>query len=676
MTPSVTVDMDVGGTFTDGFFTLGDRSLGVKVDTTPHDLTSCFWSCLEAGAEQLGFADLGSILAETSVIRFSTTVGTNTILQGTGPRVGLMVSAGEEERLYAPAGSTSSLAGRFVPRELILGVPFGADGVPDEATVRDGLKRLLSEGARHVVVSLADAGRDNTQERAVAAIVRRYFPRHFLGSVPLLLSSDVRPRLDDFTRTNVAVLNAYLHRDLANSLYRADDHLRLEGYARPLLVTHSSGGAARVAKTRAVDTYNSGPVAGLFGSAYFSRRYGLPRAVTVDVGGTSTDIGVVVDGAPRYRFRSSIADLPVDLPSYETNSIAAGGGSIARPAPNGAVTVGPDSAGAIPGPAAYALGGTRPTVTDAYLVLDYLDAGYFLGGRRRLDRAAAERALSDHLAAPLGIDVEEAALRVVDELVRLIANAVRLAAGAAEAALFAFGGGGGLLAARLGDGLGMDAYLFNHGAVLNAFGSSQMDVVHTYERSLDVALGREIAPLLLRLLADLEDRARRDMRGEGFDDASIDYLLELEVEGLVRGGTGIIQQSFAASWEGTLQHAVTAALPGDRLVAVRVRASVAVPHAQVAKAPAMAGAVDAALRGRRAIVLRDGRVEVPVYDRHRLGGGQTINGPALVEGSDTTILVPGGHRLEVDVLGNAVIRRPPPAVAGANDLAAAQRIRA
>lgn len=666
MTVGVTVDMDVGGTFADGFFSYGDQSTGVKVDTTPHDLTLCFWACLEAGAGALGFADLRSMLARTSVIRFATTIGTNAILQGTGPRLGVLVSAGQHRRLYADSDA-SPLLGRFVPPELVMPVGLDAMGEPDHAAVRDALKAMLGGGARHVVIALRGAGRDDGAEQRVAAVVRRSFPTHYLGSVPLLLSSAARPRLDDFSRTNVAVLNAYLHRDLASALYRAEDRLRDEGYGRPLLVTQSSGGAARVAKTRAIDTYDSGPVAGLFGCAEFARRYFMRRAVTVDVGGTSTDIGLIEDGEPRYGFESRIAGIPVDLPSFEIHSIAGGGGSILRPRDGGGVSVGPDSAGAVPGPVAYGLGGTQPTVTDAYLVLGYLDPAYFLGGRRKLDIRAAESALRVQIADPLGIAVEDAALAAVAELVHLIADGVTKDTqpdGVAGAALFAFGGGGGLLAAALGDALGIDAWLFDHGAVLNAFGSSQMDVMHTYERSLDIPLDdRAVAPLSA-LLAELELRGARDMRGEGFTSEPIAYLLELEVRP-PEGPARLVQVPHTGDRRATVCGGIEAAGTGARLVCFRVRAAVAVPHARIAERAKSDRKVETARRAGRRIVLPVGPVEASVYDRRALAPGHIVLGPALVEAADTTILVPAGRRLIVDRFGNATIPSNPPGTAAA-----------
>lgn len=658
-TAGVTVDIDVGGTFTDGFFGRGGETHGVKVDTTPHDLTVCFWACLEEGAGRLGYVDLRTMLVETSVIRFSTTVGTNAILQGTGPRLGLIVSNSARESIYGPE-ERSPLFDRFLDPELVISVPLPADGAEQtdggderEAAVRDAFGRLLATGARHVVVALAGAGRNGSSERHVKAVIGRYFPRHYLGSVPLLLSTEARSRLDDFTRTNVAVINAYLHAGLATALYRADDRLRAAGFRHPLLVTHNSGGVARVAKTRAIDTYNSGPVAGLYGCGNIARHEHLDQVVTVDVGGTSTDIGLVSGGTPRVTMKSRIADVPVDLPLHDIHSIAAGGGSIARVSRTGLLSVGPDSAGAVPGPVAYKLGGTEPTLTDAYLLLGYLDPAYFLGGRRTLDVAAAAEAIATRIAGPLGLDADSAALRIVDKVVETIAQAVRRATGehaAGRTALFAFGGGGGLLAARLADELGMDAYLFDHGAVLNAFGSSQMDIVHVYERAIDVVADEGAAGRLRDLAGEMEVSALRDMRGEGFGDRPLEYALELEI---VEGDhDAIVVRKSGPDGPSALVSAVLAQLPSPaRIAAVRLHASVAIEHAALVEREER-GSLEEAARPQRDANLSGTRGHLPVFDRSRLRAGVMVPGPAIVEGPDTTILVPAGRRLLVDGLRN------------------------
>jgi N-methylhydantoinase A/oxoprolinase/acetone carboxylase beta subunit len=658
--PLVTVDIDVGGTFTDGFYSAGSRTATVKVDTTPHDLTICFWACLEAGAERLQYDSVRALLSDVRVVRFSTTVGTNTILQSRGPRLGLLVSRGQETSVYEPNRRPSPLLLlRFVTPQLVVGIadsPAGDDGPPiDDAVIRQTIIRLLRMGARQIAVSLAGAGRDDRQERRVREIVRQYYPKHFLGSVPLLLSSQVRPRLDDFTRTNVTVINAYLHEGLATALYRAEDRLRAEGYPRPLLITHASGGVARVAKTRAVDTYSSGPVAGLFGCARFAARYRLPLVATVDVGGTSTDIGILHRAAPRYSFRSAIAGVPVDLPSYQVDSIAAGGGTIAG-VDGERLILGPDSAGALPGPAAYGLGGAQATVTDACLVLGYLDPAFFLGGRRRLDLDAARRAIELNVGRPLRISVEEAARRIVEGLEIMIADGIRRFAGVDREALvlFVFGGAGGLFAAGLSARLAAAAYVFRHGSVLNAWGSSSMDVAHVYERATSVVASGESAERLGTLLDELAARARRDMRGEGFAAEGLMFRLELEITGGAE--PLLLGESLDGGWDVTVARALGRDGIAGQVTAVRLIATAPVPHATMVEHAPGSSDPSGARKGQRSIHVAGKSLESPVYDAERLAAGNVVDGPALIETAETTVLLPSGFRLQVDQLLTGVIR--------------------
>jgi len=439
-----TVNIDTGGTFTDGYFTRGDAAFRVKVDTTPHDLTECLANCVAEGAKLLGYPGVQALLVDTDVFRFSSTIGTNSIIQRTGPRIGLLVSPGAARTLYGEA--PSSLFDSLIREDLVAEVadPFDAD------EVRAAARRLLVGGARILVASLAGSEDDATGEEAIKKLVTTEYPRHYLGAVPCLLASDVTPRAGAGRRTATAVVNAYLHPDMVRSLYKADEDLRRGGYPHPLLIVHASGGVARVAKTRAIETYNSGPVGGVHGTARMARQYGLAHVAAIDVGGTSTDISVVTDGNVAFETDPHVENIPVHSPMVWVEAIGGGGGSIARRTEN-AYTVGPDSAGAVPGPACYGLGSTRPTVTDAEVVLGHLDPQWFLGGRRRLDpqraRSALEQIAGDDPA-------EHAAWQVHQTLVAVVGDRVgQELAGReidpAEATLFAFGGGGGLIAAEV-----------------------------------------------------------------------------------------------------------------------------------------------------------------------------------------------------------------------------------
>jgi N-methylhydantoinase A/acetophenone carboxylase len=390
-----TIDIDIGGTFTDGFFTQGGQATSCKVPTTPHDLTVCFLECIQEGANSMG-VPLPEMLQRTAVVRLSTTVGTNAIINKSGPRLGLIVTKGYEGSLYG-GDEPAPVLDSIVPREMIVGVEeeIDASGEVRKEIQADqvlwAVRHLVNQGARMIVVSLRHASLNSIHERRIKEFVRARYPEHYLRSVPLQLSTDVSDMPADYERTNTTLLNAYLHRDMARSLYRAEDRLRDAGFNRPLLIVHSSGGVARVAKTHALHTYSSGPAAGVVGASRLASLYGLPRVLTTDMGGTSLDVGLVVEGRYRASLTPRVDGIPLSTPMIEVESLGAGGGSIAWVDPSGRLAVGPQSAGAMPGPACYDKGGREATVTDADVVLGYIDPDYFLGGRQRLNKERARK---------------------------------------------------------------------------------------------------------------------------------------------------------------------------------------------------------------------------------------------------------------------------------------------
>src|SRR6266566_3447486 len=514
-----TVDIDTGGTMTDGLVWDGTTMVTVKVDTTPHDLTVSFRELLGEAARQLGFgSDLGAFLDEVSLIRWSSTITSNTLGERKGAKLGLLVRPGSERSLYGDGPSPA--VGTLVAERNVIGVDADADGQSaDGQGVLDAVRRLLEDGARRICVSL-DSFPEARQEHAVKRIVESQYRDHYLGSVPVLLASDMAQVDDGQTRTHCALINAYVHSQLATSLFKAEDLLRYdEGWTGALLVGHTNGGVARVGKTKAVDTIESGPVFGTHAAAWYARQYGLDRVVCLDVGGTTAKASVVEGGQPRYTRDGNVFGIPVSIPLAMLRSALLGGGSIARPDGAGGVTLGPESMGAAPGPACYGLGGDQATLTDAFLVLGYLDPAGFLGGRRRLDVDSARAALERRVAEPLGVSVDDAARRIADAAVGTVAELVgstlaRAGIDLGEAVLFAYGGNGGLFAGPVAERLGIgSARVFELGPVLSAFGSAVSDVVHVYERSLGVA-AVEDHDAVVTAVGDMEAAGRRDRSEE------------------------------------------------------------------------------------------------------------------------------------------------------------------
>lgn len=632
-----TVDIDTGGTMTDGLVADGSQLLAIKVDTTPHDFTVSFRQVLVEAARALGHGDdLSGFLDHVSFIRWSSTITSNALGEGKGAKVGLLVRAGHEQDLYGSGRSPA--VGTLVAEHNIIGLPEN----PDAGDVLAAVKRLFEDGVRRICVSLDGAFPDNTPERVVAEVIEGQYPDHYLGAVPVLIGSEMAQVDDEATRTHCSLINAYTHTRLASSLFQAEDMLKYdEGWAGPLLVGHINGGVARVGKTKALDTIESGPVFGTHASAYLARRYALSDVVCLDVGGTTAKASVVVGGEPLFTRDGDIFDIPVRAPLPLLRSAVLGGGSVARPHKDakGGVTLGPDSMGAAPGPACYGLGGDQATVTDAFLLLGYLDPARFLGGRRTLEVARAEEVLTKQLAEPLGVSVGEAARLVADTAVGIVADLVSstLAKAGLEPAgvtLFAFGGNGSLFAAPVAERLGITtARVFGLGPVLAAFGSSVSDVVHVYERSIASGASGASADAAEE---ELRATAARDLEAEGFDPAAATIDVEHDRRGNGSGG------------------------PVD---VVRVRARFAVGAYEPVGQPPGDSDPPTPLT-RRALDVGAQKTEAPVYDWDALGGRGEIAGPALAVGETMTCLVPPGWSLEIDEFSNGTLTTGTPRAPG------------
>ncbi len=647
----LTVGIDTGGTFTDVFINSDDsRVATVKVPTTPHDLTVCFGDAIRASAEALQLP-LEQFLRQAEVIRFSSTIGTNTVLTHTGPRLGLIVTAGAQEDLYGAADGDA--IHEFIPVDGVAEIdeetrPDGEVGQePDPEQLATVVRDLLERGARLLVVSLRNASANPANERAVQRIIDDSYPRHYLGALPVLLSTQVGATFDDARRTASAVVNGYMHQKLATSLYRAEDDLRRGGFRHPLLIVNTDGGATRVAKTRALSTYQSGPTGGVYASALLCRELGIENAITADVGGTSTDVGLIAGGEPVLRESVEVGGVSVLQASVELLSFAIGGGSIARTR-EGRLELGPESAGATPGPACFGLGGREPTPTDAWLVLGYLDPDYYLGGQKRLDVDLARRALAI-LAEPLGLSVEQAALAVCGEAENIAAAGIVALLGRdrvcdligevtrSQLTLVAYGGGGGLLLPGVARRLGMAATVISrHSPVFSAFGVSTFDVRHRYQHRARVD-GHGAGAVV----AELVDAARRDMRGEGFGTADIDLRLTV-VDGDGRRLADVRVDELPAP-----------DLPGDVPLMFELQATCPVAKPGLPHEPGDPS--EPAPRNEREIWLQDGPRRVPVYGREDLHAGASTRGPALVEAADTTYLIPEGAVCGVHSSGSAII---------------------
>jgi N-methylhydantoinase A len=666
-----TIDIDNGGTFTDGFFTGDGHVEWVKVDTTPHDLTVCFLKCIEEGAVKFGLT-LPQMLHNTEVIRFSTTHATNTLLQKSGPRLGLIVTKGFEESLYTSAVRSPALD-FVVPAGMVVGIDESADkDAIDREQVRLAIRTLLGRGARIIVVSLYHAHLDPTGELKIREIADDEYPKHYLGAVPLLLSSEASTSTDDASRTNIALLNAYFHPDMVRFLYKAEDEVRKLGYRKPLLIMHADGGVARVAKTTAIMTYNSGPSAGVLGTTYMSRLYNLPYVASMDIGGTSADISLVINGRHGYKRESMLGDISIKLPVIDVYPTALGGGSIAKIDDKRQIKVGPGSAGAMPGPACYGLGGTEATSTDACVVLGYIDPDYFLGGKRKLDAGLARDVITKNLAKPLDISIEACGLLISEAMEDICAEDIRnlLKNGEynpVDFVLFSFGGAGSIYCCGIADKVGIPKiYCFRFSSVFSAFGSSCADVLHAYESLASLSLKSQSnkSPVqeFNNIVKSLMDSLLMDMRGEGFPADKVSFSLELEAASekvisvlespmtLLEGSQDIerILDTFAR--QNDIDHVDELSIKLFRL-----RATSLTVHPELAIHEFAGENPEKALKEHREVYWKNGFTRTAIYGQSKLECGNIVTGPAVIESDDTTILIPIGKKYTVDNLLNGII---------------------
>jgi N-methylhydantoinase A/oxoprolinase/acetone carboxylase beta subunit len=651
------VDIDVGGTLTDGLFSNGRRTVCTKVDSTPHDLTVCLFECLSQGAAQLGFSDLGSLLEKVELLRWSTTITSNVLAELSGPKLGLLVSHGHERNLYSR--DDSPLLNKLVEGKNVIGI----DGVHD-AAVLNAVRLLLENGVRRICISLKGALQDPESEQRLKRVIDEQYPDHYLGSVPVVTGSDICQNTDDTTRTCYAVINAYIHSALAATLFKAEDELRYtQGYSRAFLISHINGGVAGVSKTRAIDTLESGPVLGIYGAACLAKIYSLKRVLALDVGGTTAKLGVIRDGEPLHTQQSDLFGIPVRVNLPYLRSIALGGGSVVTLNEN-SVRLGPESMGSFPGPVCYALGGDEATLTDAFVTAGLIDPEYFLGGSKHLDLAAAREAIDSQVASPLGISVEQACGAIIDTAYDAVAAMISKAShelkeDLSDHVLFAYGGNGGLFACGVAQRSRLrTAYLFDLGPVFSAFGSSVSDICHVYERSFHLLLhdGSEVTPLN-KVLQEMRDQGVRDLLGEGITPDNTECTVELEVSWA--NDTTLCVKCPHLRFDGAELRRVLASDPvrGSATVElVRMRVKKPISKPPLLKKERVNSDSSSSLLGQRWVAYGGGKQEATLYRWEWLGPGNVVPGGSILESANSTYLVPPGWNLEMDHYGNALIR--------------------
>ena len=504
------INIDNGGTLTDVVVIDGDRVHCTKTLTTPYDLSKCFFEGLKkVSVEIYGSEQVVELLRSTDYIRYSTTQGTNALVERKGPRLGLVLGQGVPVETLRGAGH--DLFGALFGERITL-LDTTLDGLELEEAVVAAVNRLTSAGANRLVVGLGGPGYRDA-ERRVQRIVLRKFPLHLLGAVPVLFSHQVVEDVDDARRIWSAAFNAFLHPAMETFLYHAERVLRSHRYRTPLLIFRNDGDSARVAKTIALKTYSSGPRGGMEGARALAGFYGFERLLSVDVGGTTTDIGLVEQGAVLELRRGAVEGVNISFPLVDVVSLGVGGGSVLR-AEAGAVRVGPDSVGAQPGPACFGMGGKQATITDVMLLTGVLDAQSFFGGGLVLDADRARNAVLANVAKPLDRGLDAALALMEAAWVARVAEGIRAHTTVdANTTLAAFGGGGPLNICAIADAVGVRRVIVPRlAAVFSAFGLGFSDIAHHHE----AVLPANTQAALDETLVALKERARRDMFAEGF----------------------------------------------------------------------------------------------------------------------------------------------------------------
>ncbi len=654
---------------------------------------------------------LNDFLNQTDAVRYSTTIGTNALIERTGPKLGMITTAGFEDTIFLgrarswadgmPSNENKDMSRinkpvSLISRDMIVGVrervdSFGNVVCPlNKEEILEKLQILVDRGAMGFVVCLLWSFMNPEHERMIKEIIEEEYPEDFLGSMPVTLSSDVSPKSAEYTRFITTTVNAYIHGVMADELSKLGVELRNGGYKKPLVLVHNTGGMKKVSRTRAILTHNAGPVAGLHGALTIGKNYGNSNIIFTDMGGTSFDIGVITGGRLQtYDFIPVIDRWRTNIPAIEVKSIGAGGGSIAwvNELMKNGLQVGPQSAGSMPGPACYDQGGKEPTVTDADLVLGYLNPDNYLGGKMLLDPELSHQAIKTYIADPLGIDTVEAAMRIkriVDaRMGQEVFNEVALKGhDPQDFVLFACGGAGATHACGFAPYLQVGKVLVStYSPIFGAFGASTVNCQQVWEKSKTIKIFQWDTQSYStdfngfnEVINTLKDLAVRDLRLEGFEKDQIRFRLELDMRyGMQYNLTRIISphlnvktdqdfkeicDRFTEQYSQIYTPEATFPMGGINVECFFLTAFVETSESKMKQFElnGQEPGASARLSMRQACWdSRSGFQDTPVFAFPELQAGNVIIGPALIEARETTFVVEPGWKFFLDSFHNAIL---------------------
>ncbi|GAA0215833.1 hydantoinase/oxoprolinase family protein [Halobaculum roseum] len=681
------IGTDIGGTHTDTVVLSsdGERYLA-KAPSTPDDFSVGVIESLKVAADEIGIT-LDELVDNTERFINASTVATNTIAELQGAKTGLITTKGFEDTLriarsprkireYDPHKQTG--VPEVVDRECIEGLAerMDYDGNVVVSLDRDeaeaAVDRLVDKDVDTIAVSFLWSFENDAHEKIIGEIIEEKYPEMHYS-----LSHEIFPVIREYERTVTTVFNSYAGPSVVKYVENLSERLENHGLDSKPLIMHSEGGYStpEEAKENPVTLVNSGPAAGVTGANELGKQLGVKNILTADMGGTSFDTSMIYDNEIQMRNRAKIGDFDTGLDIVDVEAIGSGGGSIGWIDDRGQPQVGPESAGADPGPACYGKGGTEPTITDAALTLGYLNPDYFLAGRDSLDEDAALEAIETHLADPLGYDTTEAASAMMNLAIAKMSNAARAVSvergyDPREFAMLAYGGTSPLFAPMICGDMNIDHIIIpDEAASFSARGLLSADHKRSYFRTHHTVLDEDSVVDISGIYEDMEAKARKDFEDEGVETENLimnrrldlrfsgqaeEYPLNVEQRGFEPEDASRIEERFIEDYERRYGSG-TAWIESDvEIQNLRVEATAPVPTLETSgddgvRADGGADPADALKHHREVYVLEeDGYRELPIYDGRALSAGFELDEPAIIERPYTTVYVPPGASLSVD----------------------------
>ena len=689
------ISVDIGGTFTDCFVAWDARYVQAKALTTHHNLALGFNEALDDATTQLGIGT-HELLSNVDSVRYSTTLGTNALIERNGPRIGLIVTEGFGSTVPLSRGRGYGEGLSFEQQRDLTRAKRPDPLVPipmialarermnyageilmelDEEDLKHKMKYLVDQGAETIVVMLTNSVVNPEHELKVRELFLEEYPLHLLGAVPMLLSHQVAGRKGEYTRATSTIIDGYLHNVMYHGLGTLELNLRANGYDKPMLISHNSGGMAQLNSTDALQTVHSGPVAGIASSEHLATEGSLGNVVASDMGGTSFDIGIVTDGGEKYYdFHPVIDRWLVSVPMVHLVTLGAGGGSIATyDQLHDSIKIGPESAGSDPGPACYNRGGTQPTVTDADMLLGYLDPANYAGGRIKLTPSRAEMAIEDNLSDHFDRSTIEICKLIKQAVDHNMANGIATELRSrgydpADFTLLAYGGNGPLHCCGIADALSVNRVLAPpFSAVFSALGAGNVNQMHIHEKSTYTVVYHTGTKQILTdfralnaAIEELEDRGRDDLLRQGMRAEDVRFRVELDMRyGNQRVETAVpvkkarfddlhdileLMATFHTAYGARFGEGSQATESGVRINTLRVTSYVELDKVHFGNIKPLPEKLLARPVAERAchFVGVEGQMTVPVFDETALVAGTYIEGPAIVTTNSTTYLVEAG----------------------------------